>query len=418
MRKICTLVLLITMGFIKVNAQTMCDTINSPIASNWTATAYTYNTFFGSSGYLSGVNEENYTQQANYFNLSGTSNAYILGTAVKFSKANSNVPGDLLKNVIFRLYNDDAGKPGTEITTALTIAQVSLSKIKADVAAGVNTNIDFPSAIALPATKKFYVAVDLTNFQWFSPDNIRDSICITTTADNQTVNNAWGFDGSKWKAYNKDWFTPPLETEPLDATLYIFPLVSNTASGCTLLPVQLLSFNAERKANDVQLNWQISDEINMKGYEIEKAGNNGVYSTVAFVKAYNSLKNQQYSFTDKNAFAIASSIQYRLKQIDADGSINYSRVIALNTNAALTDAVFANPFSGALKLQLNLATQQTVSLKMHDMQGRLVAAQTPAVYGSSASSINFISSAKLKPGAYLLQLNVGNEQKVYKVVKQ
>ena len=409
-------------GFFSVNAQTMCDTINSPIPANWTATTYAYNTPFPGviNGYISGVNSQNYSQQANYFDLSATTNNYILGLLIKFSKANSNVSANLSKNIIFRVYNDDAGKPGTEITTASTIAQTSLSNIKSNVDAGITTAINFPSAIALPASKKFYVTVDVSNFQWYTPENIRDSVCIATTADNQTVNTAWGFDSGalKWKSYTKDWDTPPDYLEPLDVTLYIFPYVSNVASGCALLPVQLLSFNAERKAADVQLKWQVSNEINMKGYEIEKAANNGIYKTVGFVAAVNSLKNQQYTLTDRNAFVASATAQYRVKQIDNDGSVKYSRIISLSANNSLTDVVFANPFTGSLKLQLNLSEAQTVSVKMYDMEGRTVVAQNPLLYSASANLINVSASENLKPGAYLLEINTATEHKVYKVIKQ
>lgn len=424
MRNICTLTVLFVLCFSlnTVQAQvTACDTINSPIPGNWTATTYTYNTPFGTiNGYLSGINVDNYSQQANYFDLSATANTYILGTIIRFTKANSNIADDLSKFIYFRVYADNAGLPGTEITTASTQGKITLGEVKENIAKGFNTNINFPSSIALPASKKFYVSVDMSAFLWNTAENIRDSIAIATTADNQTINTAWGYDADvlKWKPYSKSWDTPPNELEPLDATLYIFPYVATAAGGCGLLPVQLLSFNAVTNANDAVLTWQISSEINMKSYEVEKAANNGIYKTVATVNAVNSLKNQQYAVTDKNAFATSATVQYRLKQIDGDGSIKYSRVITLSSNNAVADVTFANPFSGALKLQLTLSQPQTVSVKMYDMQGRLVAMQSPSLYSAASHTIALNTASSLKPGTYLLQVNAGKEQKIYKVVKQ
>ena len=139
---------------------------------------------------------------------------------------------------------------------------------------------------------------------------------------------------------------------------------------------------------------------------------------LGFVKAFNSLKDQQYSLTDRNAFATSTTAQYRLKQIDNDGGVKYSRIITLVSTNAVTDAVFANPFTGTLKIQLNLTQPQTVSIKMYDMQGRVVAVQNPLQYSASANTINVSGSANLKPGAYLLQINTATEHKVYKVIKQ
>lgn len=388
-----------------------------PISQTWTQHSYTDNTFFGIQGYISGVNADDFTKQANYFNLSATSYNYILGAIVKFSKANSNVDTSFAKQVYFRVYADNNGTPGSELTTEQTRGQATLTQIKSDVTAARMTAINFPSPITIPAGKKFYVAVDFSNFKWFSPENHYDSICITSTGDNEVVNSAWNYDSdvSKWKSYTKAWTTPPDDLEPLDVSLYIFPYVSTASSGCGLLPVNLLSFTAELKNNDVALNWQVSNEINMKGYEVEKSVNNGVYKTIAFVPAINNLKNENYTAMDKNAFAKGAAAQYRLKQIDADGSVKYSNVITLHSSGV--DVVFQNPFIDILKLKLNISSPQTIEVNVYDMLGRLVAAEKPALYNSSVM-FNLKATANLKPGTYILKINTVDEQRTYKIVKQ
>lgn len=423
MRKICTLIaVFVVVCFQAVNAQGQpCDTINSPVPGNWTATNYGAPTPFPgfTGGFINGVNFTKDLQKANYFDLSATPYTHILGVVVKFGKANSNFPANLSKLLYFKVYADNAGVPGTQLGSA---AQIPLSQANSDVKAGLNTNINFSSAIALPASKKFYVSMDVSNFEWKlqGGNATHDSVSISSTADDQVKPNAaWEFTtDSTWESFTDGWENPSVPGNPLDVTLYIFPYVATSATGCALLPVQLLSFNAVRKANDVVLNWQISSELNMKGYEIEKAYNNNVYTKIVSVAALNSLKNQQYTVTDKNAFAASSTVQYRLKQIDGDGSIKYSRIITLASNNSITDVVFANPFSGALKLQLNLSEPQTLSIKMYDMQGRMVAMQAPSLYSASNNIINLNAAAGLKPGTYLLELNTGKEQKVFNVIKE
>ncbi len=245
----------------------------------------------------------------------------------------------------------------------------------------------------------------------------RDSLWIGCTADDQTSNTAWEFESdSTWVPFSDAWSNPNDENNTLDVTLWIFPFVSTSAEGCVALPVKLLSFNAERNVNDVQLSWQISDEMNMKGYEVEKADNNGIYRGIAFVPALNSLKNQGYNVTDKNAFTKSPIVQYRLKQIDGDGSVQYSRIITLKSSVA--NVVFPNPFTGSLRLQLNLSSPQTVAINIYDMQGRLVAIERPHSYNASTNIINIYGTANLRAGSYLMKLNVGHEQLVYKIVKQ
>ncbi len=186
-----------------------------------------------------------------------------------------------------------------------------------------------------------------------------------------------------------------------------------------LLPVKLYSFTAQRNREDVSLSWSVADEINMKGYEIEKAGNNNIFKPVGFINAHNDLKSQSsYSYTDVNAFTFSSTVQYRLKQIDGDGNIQYSRIIPVKSFSALSDLVFANPFNNTLRMQLNIANPSIVSINIYDMKGNLVVSEKPAMYNSASNSIVVSSTSALKSGVYILKLSVGNEQFNYKIIKQ
>lgn len=406
--------------FNEAQAQQACDTINQPVPQTWDDTSYLDADPFGqNSGYINGQNWESQYQKANSFDLTGTSFTYILGTMVKFGKANSANAANMSKMMYFRVYDASGknGSPGVQIGDS---AQKALSEIKTDVDGGKYTLIVFSKPLAIPANKKFYVSVDFRNFSWPTTNTPKDSIWIAGTADDQVKPNAaWtNDDNGKWRPYTQDYSNPADLSNDLDVTLWIFPQVSTSSSGCILLPVNLLSFNSTKNSRDVQLKWEISDEINMKGYEVEKANNNGNFQPITFVPALNSLKNQSYSITDRNAFATSTAVQYRLKQVDGDGTIKYSRVISMKSDASATDVVFANPFTGALKLQVTLAEQKQIAFNVFDMQGRLVAMQKPVMYNAATNTVVIPSTGNLKPGTYLLQINSGKEQSVYKIVKQ
>ena len=398
------------------NTTSDCDTINYPIDPNWSGNTYVVT---ADNDYINGTNSYGDKQKGNFFNLSATPpNSFILGVAVAFGNANSSVAANMSKKVFFRVYDDNAGKPKNLIATA----DRTLSQLKSDIDANFISDITFTSPVAIPASKKFYVTVDISNFSF--PD---DSIWIAGTLDDQV--NGWDqvdpgaaweqWDVNSWHSYISAYVADPNDPNgTFNVTLWIFPYVSSSATGCTALPVKLLSFNAERKSNDVTLNWKISSELNMNRYEVERADNTGSFKTVATVKSLNSFKEQSYTVTDRNAFNASTSVQYRLKQVDGDGSVSYSRVINVKSNNAITDVTFMNPFTGDLKIQLNLATAQAVSLSLYDMQGKLVASQKSKMYDASSSPIILNNTANLKSGMYVLKLNAGTEQAVYKVVKQ
>lgn len=397
---------------------TTCDTINMPVPGNWSGITYNAPDPFGfTSGYINGTNWLNDLHKANYFDLTGTSFSFLLGTIVKFGKANTATAENLSKPILFKVYAADGtgSRPGTLLGTA----QKTLEQVRTDVNAGAMTQVNFPSAIPIPANKKFYISVDISNFRWPYSGTKKDSIWIAGTADDQTTNTAWEFSkDSTWDRYPDNWSNPNDQTNDLNVSLWIFPYVSNVAAGCTLLPVKLLSFNANRSNADVTLKWEVSEEYNMQGYTIEKSNNTGSFTPIATVPAVNAFKNQSYTVTDRNAFSTATTVQYRLKQTDGDGSVTYSRIIAVKGTSSLADVHFANPFTGALQLQLQFAAAQTATIKLYDMQGRLLHAQQPMQYQAGSNNVIIPSTARLQNGTYLLQISMGSEHKVFKVIKQ
>lgn len=377
-----------------------CDTANYPIDENWTGTTYIIS---DNSDFINGTNSYGDRQKANYFNLSATAYTHLTSVFVAFGEATTAIAGNFSKNISFRVYADNAGKPGSLLATETR----TLSEVNAYV--GELYEVTFATAVELPTSKKIYVSVDISNFAY--PD---DQIWIAGTLEGEvSPNQAW----EQW--YNNAWYAySNANSWGYSAAFWIFPVVSTSSTGCSVLPVKLLSFNAQRNNKDVTLNWQIAEEYNMKSYEVERADNNGTFKTIISTPALNYAKNQSYSVTDKNAFSNASTVQYRLKQIDGDGSVKYSRVIAVKANAIISDISFANPFNGALKLQLNLATAQKISVQVFDMQGKPVVSELNKMYNASSNSIILSGTSALKPGMYVLKINAGTEQVQYKIMKQ
>jgi hypothetical protein len=389
--------------------QASCDTINLPNPDYWHLVVYSLQ---GDAGFLSGVNTYDDKEKANYFDLSGQTYNYLTGTYVYFGYANSQTSADLSKLVNFKVYSSSGGAPGTQIGSTVSIP---LSSIKADVDGNYLTLVTFPSAIALPASKQFFVSVDISNFSWTS----YDSIAVVSTAQGDYAlgtGTAW----EKW--YDGSWYNfDDQNSWGLDAALAIFPFVGETATSCgNLLPVSLLSFASEKTNNnkDVLLSWKVAQEVNMKGYEVQKANNDNKFETIQFIAAKNSIKAQSYSYIDADAFSKSMNVQYRLKQVDNDGTIKYSGITTAKSTSAFNKLIFTNPFNGILKLNLNLSNPAMVSIGLFDMNGKQVSVQQPKQIAAGASTITLNSTTSLQPGVYLLKMNIGDEEYKYKIVKQ
>lgn len=113
------------------------------------------------------------------------------------------------------------------------------------------------------------------------------------------------------------------------------------------LPVTLTNFTAVKANNAcaVNLDWQVAQELNLKGYIVERSqSSEGInFSTIATIAASG---RSNYSAVDSSP---ATGLNYyRLKMQDIDGKFTYSRIIPVNSNCstAVSLSVWPNPVVG------------------------------------------------------------------------
>ncbi len=404
-----------------------CDTINYPIHPKWRRHLYKFTEEDSTvQGFYNGTSYFGDLQKANFFDLSATARMpYISAVRVAFNFAYSPVSSELDKNIILKVLRDDNGKPGEEITRGTvrygyvidSVQRVNQTLYPESGPKGSKVPVLFTIPMdkvgEIPEDGKFYISADFSgltiNRQTKPGINIpgtRNDIVNVNTAWTMTNDGQWH---SHEELYSGD--------SSFKTTLYMFPMMSNIVTGCAVMPVQLLSFNANRNAQNVTLNWKVTAEYSMDSYVIERADNNNKFVAVGTVKAVNNLKDIEYNFVDKNAFNNASVVQYRLRQVNADGSSTFSRIISVKSGSIISDVTFANPFTGALTIQLNLASSEKVSFAVYNIQGALVAQLAPANYNANANRIVLNNTANLQAGLYILKITAGSEQSVFKVVK-
>lgn len=167
------------------------------------------------------------------------------------------------------------------------------------------------------------------------------------------------------------------------------------------LPVTFVSFNIQSKTNGALLNWKTAQERNNSGFEIEKSEDGKVFKTLTFIKAKNQGKEANfYEFLDEN---IQPEITYyRLKQVDLDGKISYSKIIAHQSETSNLLA-YPNPVLGAITIA-NMPKNSFIELTA--ASGRLHVVQSNAY-----SKLNI---AHLPKGIYYLKTE---KNKTIKIVK-
>ncbi|MBX2846018.1 MAG: T9SS type A sorting domain-containing protein [Saprospiraceae bacterium] len=148
--------------------------------------------------------------------------------------------------------------------------------------------------------------------------------------------------------------TPIAGAIDLGGGRYQFAGVTNIVNGALLtigtaninatpLPVELTNFEAERNTNnEVEIRWTTASEFNNDFFALERSSNGLDWQTIATISGAgttNTSTNYTYTDTDPNP-AISF---YRLAQTDIDGTVTYSKVIAVSALNLENLLLYPNP---------------------------------------------------------------------------
>ncbi len=141
------------------------------------------------------------------------------------------------------------------------------------------------------------------------------------------------------------------------------------------VPVELTSFTANQKGNSILLNWTTATEVNNYGFEIQRSVGQKSFLSLGFVEGHgnsNSIKN--YSYIDNSAEG--GNLKYRLKQIDTDGSFEYSDEVDVTFNKAYKYSMeqnHPNPFNPTTELNYTIPNYSKVTVEIYNTLGQRVA---------------------------------------------
>lgn len=139
---------------------------------------------------------------------------------------------------------------------------------------------------------------------------------------------------------NLNWVAPGTNVGPI--TFYYVGNAANFASGNSgdyiysgstviSLPIDLKDFTAATDNGIVLLKWQTATEVNSNYFDIERSDDGQFFFSIGKVNASgNTSQGASYSFTDKNLTNNnGGQIFYRLKLVDKDGTIKYSKHLSV-----------------------------------------------------------------------------------------
>lgn len=150
------------------------------------------------------------------------------------------------------------------------------------------------------------------------------------------------------------------------------------------IPVELIYFNAALIDQVVNLTWITASETNNLGFEILRSIQNDEFVHVGFVEGkISTTEKQSYSFADDISSVLSQnhihtsnlSFKYKLKQVDLDGKVNYSKEIEVTKQSPATFSLeqnFPNPFNPTTNISWQISKKSFVDLKVYDLIGNEV----------------------------------------------
>ena len=172
------------------------------------------------------------------------------------------------------------------------------------------------------------------------------------------------------------------------------------------IPVELIKFVAFNHNRDVVLNWSTATETNNMGFEIQRSANGTDFYRLTFVEGRGTAtETQDYTYIDKNLDP--GRYTYRLKQMDFDGSSEYSHVAEMEITAPHEYSLeqnFPNPFNPVTKIKFGLASDSNVTLKVFDVLGQEVANLINNNLSAGLHDIDF-NAAGIHSGVYFYRID-------------
>jgi len=167
---------------------------------------------------------------------------------------------------------------------------------------------------------------------------------------------------------------------------------------------------------------ETASEVNNGGFEIERKNAKwkmemGKWETIGFVNGNGTTtETQLYSFVDENI--TSGKYLYRLKQVDFDGTVEYSNEAEVTVTVPEKFELsqnYPNPFNPSTKIKYQIATSNPVSLKIYDVLGNEVASLINEVQPAGNYEVTF-DARSLSSGTYFYKLQAGSFVKTKKMV--
>jgi len=188
------------------------------------------------------------------------------------------------------------------------------------------------------------------------------------------------------------------------------------------LPVEMAGFEATVDGDAVRLTWQTASETNNARFEVQRRpvesqrDGSTSWNTIGSVGgAGTTTEAQSYGFTDDELPFAADRLEYRLRQVDTDGTAHHSKTITVERGVDEVELLgtYPNPARQQATVRYALPERQEVSLRLYDVLGRQV--RTVLSGEQTGRHEQTLEVSELPSGTYFLRLKTGGQTRTRKL---
>lgn len=293
---------------------------------------------------------------------------------------------------------------GSLTTSTTGDIQISSTVTRGSISTGsvVTYKIVSATASALPAVLNVYI----DNGSVPGELDVNDALLTTTIT------------GTIGQSYMKGFF-------PFDANILV---VAKNAAGCidnmkmasqaSTLPVKVSSFAGRIEDSKALLSWTAEENETGNLFELQSSQDGKSFQTTAVV--FTTEKNGTENYSYKEPKEISGTIYYRLKIVNKDKTVSYSRIISLSANKnsnANKIILLENPINSSLQFLYASQLNQSSIVNIYNVTGtKLFTTQLQLQKGVNSFQLDI--NWKINSGSYLLELITNNERTIAKFLKK
>jgi len=230
---------------------------------------------------------------------------------------------------------------------------------------------------------------------------------------------------SAWESYGNDFMVAANPGEVRSENVSVFSPFTfgslSTSLTTNPLPVELLDFSAVQNKLIVDISWVTATEIDNDYFIVQRSEDGQNFEDLTRTNGAGT-SSQVIYYSAQDQAPLNGLSYYRLKQVDFDGSVEYSDVVPVyfnsNSEGGKTIAVYPNPtaiHSGSLNIELKGFEGEIVLLELKDTRGKVFYSNSKALLSSTENHLIPIST-DIPAGIYIVTVVSKNEMYSQKIL--